>query len=55
MPQLATNKAAETFEIARARASRAGQLHHIQMMLMAAGVAGFCIVAVAATVMTSLL
>ena len=55
MPQFVADKAVETFEIARARASRAGQLHHIQMMLMAAGVAGFCIVAVAATVMTSLL
>jgi hypothetical protein len=55
MPQIVTDKIGETYEIARARASRAGQMHQLQVMLMAAGATGFCIVAVAATVMTSLL
>jgi hypothetical protein len=40
---------------ARQQARRAGYVQHAQVMLMAAGIAAFSIVAVAATVMTTLL
>lgn len=40
---------------ARQRARQAGYVQHAQVMLMAAGIAAFSIVAVAATLMTTLL
>jgi hypothetical protein len=42
-------------EMARRQARQSGYVQHVQVMLMAAGIAAFGIVAVAATVMTTLL
>lgn len=45
----------DSLAMARQHARQAGYVHRAQVMLMAAGIAAFSIVAVAATVMTTLL
>jgi hypothetical protein len=44
----------EGLAAARRQARQAGYIHHAQMMLLAAGIAAFGIVAVAATMMAAL-
>ena len=55
MANLDTHDRDSMLERARQSARQAGHIHHAQVMLVAAGLAAFGIVAVAATMMTTLL
>ena len=55
MAHIDTHDGGEALETARHSARQAGYVHHVQLMLMAAGLAAFAIVAVAAAMVTTLL
>ena len=55
MAHLDTHEAGNAIEAARQQARATGYVHHAQVMLLAAGLAAFGIVAVAATMVSTLL
>lgn len=55
MMHLDTHESASVLRIARRQARRAGYVQYAQLMLLAAGLAAFGIVAVAAAMMSTLL
>jgi hypothetical protein len=55
MAHIDTHDGGEGLETARRSARQAGSVQHVQFMLMAAGLAAFGIVAVAAAMVTTLL
>ncbi|MBU1334534.1 MAG: hypothetical protein ACK4G5_03220 [Devosia sp.] len=55
MAHLDTHESADILRAARRRARQSGYLQHVQLMLLAAGLAAFGIVAVAAAMMSTLL
>lgn len=55
MTHLDTHESARVLSTARRRARQAGYVQHVQLMLLAAGLAAFGIVAVAAAMMSTLL
>jgi hypothetical protein len=55
MAHLDMHESGNGIETARHRARATGYVHHAQMMLLAAGLAAFGIVAVAAAMMSTLL
>ena len=55
MAHIDTHSGGESLETTRLQARQAGYVHHVQLMLVAAGLAAFGIVAVAAAMVTTLL
>lgn len=55
MAHLDMHNGGESLEAARHSARQAGYVHHVQLMLLAAGLAAFGIVGVAAAMVTTLL